>query len=162
MNEAMHALALYLDTSVIGGYFDPEFMADTRALWRLKEAGRFRFITSQLVFQEIAGAPERVREMMRATFTPDDVLERTAEVEELARIYLAQKVVPAAFADDARHVAICTVARIEYLVSWNFKHLANVRRESGFNAVNLLQGYPSLRIVAPTFLIHGHDQEKDL
>ena len=32
----------------------------------------------------------------------------------------------------------------------------------GFNAVNLLQGYPSLRIVAPTFLIHGHDQEKDL
>ena len=162
MNEAMHALALYLDTSVIGGYFDPEFMADTRALWRLKEAGRFRFITSQLVFQEIAGAPERVREMMRATFTTDDVLERTAEVEELARIYMAQKVVPAAFADDARHVAICTVARIEYLVSWNFKHLANVRRESGFNAVNLLQGYPSLRIVAPTFLIHGHDQEKDL
>jgi predicted nucleic acid-binding protein len=162
MNEAMHALALYLDTSVIGGYFDPEFMADTRALWRLKEAGSFRFITSQLVFQEIAGAPERVREMMRATFTPDDVLERTAEVEDLARLYMAQKVVPAAFADDARHVAICTVARIEYLVSWNFKHLANVRRESGFNAVNLLQGYPSLRIVAPTFLIHGHDQEKDL
>jgi hypothetical protein len=39
----MHAPALYLDTSVIGGYFDPEFMADTRALWRLMEAGRFRF-----------------------------------------------------------------------------------------------------------------------
>jgi hypothetical protein len=67
-------------------------------------------------------------------------------------------------AAEDRHAAVCTVARIEYLVSWNFKHLANVRRESGFNAVNLLQGcrYPSLRIVAPTFLIHGHDQEKDL
>ncbi len=61
-----------------------------------------------------------------------------------------------------RHVAVCTIARLEYFVCWNFKHLANVRRESGFNAVNLLQGYPSLRIVAPTFLIHGHDQEKDL
>ena len=35
MNAAMHALALYLDTSVIGGYFDAEFQADTRALWRL-------------------------------------------------------------------------------------------------------------------------------
>lgn len=153
----MHALSLYLDTSVIGGYFDAEFMADTRALWRLRAAGRFRFITSQLVFQEVAGAPTRVRELMRSTFTPDDVLERTAEVEELAQAYLAQKVVPPAFDSDARHVAVCTVARIEYLVSWNFKHLANVRRESGFNAVNLLQGYPALRIVAPTFLVHGHD-----
>lgn len=158
----MHALSLYLDTSVIGGYFDAEFMADTRALWRLREAGRFRFITSQLVFQEVAGAPERVRELMRSTFTPSDVLERSAEVEELAQAYLAQKVVPAAFEDDARHVAVCTVARIGYLVSWNFKHLANVRRESGYNAVNLLQGYPTLRIVAPTFLIHGHDQEEEL
>ncbi len=162
MNTAMNALSLYLDTSVIGGYFDAEFMADTRALWKLREAGRYRFVTSQLVFQEIKGAPERVRELMRSTFTPDDVLERTAEVEELAQSYLAQKVVPQAFDDDARHVAVCTVARIEYLVRWNFKHLANVRRESGFSAVNLLQGYTPLRIVAPTFLIHGYDQEKDL
>lgn len=162
MNESMHALSLYLDTSVIGGYFDAEFMADTRALWKLREAGRYRFLTSELVFQEIAGAPAQVRELMRSTFKLEDVLERTVEVEELAQAYLAQKVVPPSFDDDARHVAVCTVARIEYLVSWNFKHLTNVRRESGFNAVNLLQGYPSLRIVAPTFLIHGHDQEKDL
>ena len=69
---------------------------------------------------------------------------------------------PPDYDDDARHVAICTVARIEYLVSWNFKHLANDRREAGFNAVNLLQGYSPIRIVAPTFLIHGHDEEKDL
>lgn len=158
----MHALPLYLDTSVIGGYYDSEFREDTRALWRLRGVGKFQFVTSQLVFQEIAGAPLRVRELMRATFKPTDVLERSAEVEELAQSYLAQKVVPSDYDDDARHVAICTVARIEYLVSWNFKHLANVRREAGFNAVNLLQGYSPIRIVAPTFLIHGHDEEKDL
>ena len=45
----MHALSLYLDTSVIGGYFDVEFMADTPALWRQMEAGRFRFVSSVLV-----------------------------------------------------------------------------------------------------------------
>lgn len=162
MHSGMHALALYLDTSVIGGYYDAEFMADTRALWRLKESGQFNFVTSRLVFQEIANAPERVRDLMRDTFTPDDVLERSAEAEELAQAYMARKVVPAAYDDDARHVAICTVARLGYLVSWNFKHLANVRRESGFNSVNLLQGYPTLRIVSPTSLIHGFDQEKDL
>jgi hypothetical protein len=37
-----------------------------------------------------------------------------------------------------------------------------VRRESGFNAVNVLQGYPSVRIVAPTFLIHGHEEKEIL
>ncbi|MDI1251513.1 MAG: hypothetical protein PSV13_21815 [Lacunisphaera sp.] len=158
----MHALALYLDTSVIGGYYDAEFMADTRALWRLKEAGVFQFVTSQLVFQEIVRAPEWVRTLMHKTFTLGEVLERTKEVEKLAQAYLAQKVVPLDYEDDARHVAICTIARIEYLVSWNFKHLVNARRESGFNAVNLLQGYPAIRIVTPTFLIHGHDQEKNL
>jgi predicted nucleic acid-binding protein len=162
MKTEMHVLPLYLDTSVIGGYYDTEFMDDTRALWQLRGVGRFQFVTSQLVFQEIAGAPLRVRELMRATFEPTDVLDRSAEVEELAQAYLAQNVVPLDYDDDARHVAICTVARIEYLVSWNFKHLANVRREAGFNAVNLLQGYSPIRIVAPTFLIHGHDQEKNL
>ena len=48
--------------------------------------------------------------------------------------------VPQKLADDARHVAISTVNRVSHLVSWNFKHLVNVRREAGFNAVNLLQG----------------------
>ncbi len=115
----MHALSLYLDTSVIGGYFDPEFRADTRALWRLRDAGYFQFVSSQLVFQEIAGAPEWVRQLMRDTFDPRQVLERSAEVEELARDYLAQRIVPADYEDDARHVAICTVARIAHLVSWS-------------------------------------------
>jgi predicted nucleic acid-binding protein len=157
----VHALSLYLDTSVIGGYYDAGFMADTRALWRLKQAGRYRFLTLQLAYQEIARAPERVRDLMRATFAPEDVLERTVEVEELAQNYIGETVVSANYADDARHVAICTVAQVEYLVSWNFRHLVNARRESGFNAVNLLQGYLPVRIVTPTFLIHGQE-EKDL
>jgi predicted nucleic acid-binding protein len=156
----MHALSLYLDTSVIGGYHDPEFMTATRALWGLREKGRLHFVTSQLVFQETARAPDRVRELMSATFQPEDVLARTSEAEELATAYLAQKVVPRAYDDDARHVAICTVARIGHLVSWNFKHLANARREAGFNAVNLLQGYPAVRIVAPTLFIHGHEEKE--
>lgn len=146
---------------MIGGYFDVEFKAETRALWRLKEAGHFRFISSVLVDQEVARAPREVRALLRSAFAPEDMLPMTEEALELAGHYMAHKIVSTTYADDARHVAVCSVARIDYLVSWNFKHLANVRRESGFNSVNLLQGYPPVRIVAPTFLIHGY-QEKDL
>ena len=146
---------------MIGGYYDAQFMSDTRALWRLKEAGQFRFVSSVLVDQEIAQAPERVRALLLTTFAAGDVLPVTAEVLELAGHYLLHEIVPVTCTDDARHVAICSVARLDYLVSWNFKHLANLRRESGFNSVNLLRGYPPVRIVAPTFPIHGH-QEEDL
>jgi len=77
----------------------------------------------------------------------------------MAQSYLAAGVVTANYADHARHVAICTISRLDFLVSWNFKHLANTRREAGFNAVNLLQGHPPVRIVSPTFLIHGHEEK---
>jgi hypothetical protein len=160
MSGPTHALSLYLDTSVIGGYYDAAFMADTRALWRLKEADRFRFVSSFVVDREIAKAPQQVQELMRSTFAGGTLLPFSLEADELAAAYLAQKVVPLDYEDDAYHVAVCTVARLDYLVSWNFKHLANVRREAGFNAVNLLQGYPPVRIVAPTFLIHGHEEKE--
>jgi hypothetical protein len=156
----MRPLSLYLDTSVIGGYFDVEFMADTCTLWRLKEAGRFRFVASVIVDQEISRAPEQVRMLLRTTFRPVDMLPMTAEALELVDHYLTRKVVPVKYADDARHVALCSVAWIDYLVSWNFKHLANARRESDFNAVNVLQGYPPVHIVTPTFLIHGHEEKE--
>jgi predicted nucleic acid-binding protein len=158
----MHLLSLYLDTSVIGGYYDPEFMADTRALWRFKEMGIYRFISSALVLDELTRAPEPVRALIGTGFATEDVLDISVEMEELAAAYMANKVVPIGYADDAQHVAVCSVARLDYLVSWNFKHMTNVRRESGFNAVNVLQGYPRVRIVSPTFLIHGFAQEKDL
>jgi hypothetical protein len=45
------------------------------------------------------------------------------------------------------------------IVSWNFRHLANLRREAGFNAVNLLQGYPQVRILSPLELIHENEDE---
>jgi len=61
----MHTVSLYLDTLVIAGYFDAEFMADTRALWRLCDAGRFRFVSSVVVDQEIAA-----RDLRRVGVSP--------------------------------------------------------------------------------------------
>jgi predicted nucleic acid-binding protein len=153
---------LYLDTSVIGGYFDDEFKEATRELWRLMEAGKYRFVTSPLVGQEVAGAPEEVRHLLTSTFTQDDLLPLSLEAEELAAAYMAQKVVPAKYEDDALHVAIAVVNGIQVIVSWNFKHLVNFQREAGFNGVNLLQGYPSVRILSPLELIYDDSEEKDL
>jgi predicted nucleic acid-binding protein len=148
---------LYLDTSVIGGYFDEEFKVPTRELWRQMKAGKYRFVTSLVTAEELAEAPAKVRELWADTFTPEMILDVTDEAEKLAAAYMKQVVLPPKYSDDARHVAACTVARIDYLVSWNFKHLVNVGRQKGFNAVNLLQGYSSISIVNPLELIYGDE-----
>lgn len=159
----MKTPTLYLDTSAIGGYFDVEWMDDTRELWKQRAAGQWRFLASGLVAQELIGAPDNVRRLFADTFDPAaDLLLATAEAETLAQAYLAAGVVTAKFADDARHVAICTVHHADHLVSWNFRHLVNVRRAAGFNAVNLLQGYPPVSIVNPKELIYGNDLEQDV
>ena len=150
---------LYLDTSVIGGYFDDEGKDATQELWRQMEQGRFRFLSSDVTTQEIEDAPGNVRDLFDDTFSAETLLEVTNEMEDLAAAYLRQGVVTPKYADDATHVAVCTVARLQYLVSWNFKHLVNVQREAGFNAVNLLQGYPPIRIVNPLELIHGNQDQ---
>lgn len=156
MLDPVHVPTLYLDTSVIGGYFDDEWKDATQELWRQMEAGKYRFVTSEITTDEIVLAPEHVRDLLADTFPEETILMATEESEQLAAAYLSQNVVPPKYTDDARHVAVCTVAQIQYLVSWNFKHLVNVDREKGFNAVNLLQGYRNIRIINPLELIYGN------
>jgi len=160
MIDSMPIHTLYLDTSVIGGYFDDEWSAATRELWRQMEAGRFRFVTSRITMNEITLAPERVRELLAKTFPDETILPTSDEADRLAAAYIHQGILPAKYIDDATHVAICTVAEIEYLVSWNFRHLVNVDRKKGFTAVNLLQGYRNISIVNPLELIYDHQDQK--
>lgn len=152
----MRTPTLYLDTSVLGGYFDDEWKQPTRELWRQMEAGLWVFLTSILVREEIENAPPQVREHFTRTFTDETaLLAFTEEMETLAEAYVSQGVVSQKYIEDAGHVAIATVNRLDYLVSWNFKHLVNVEREKGFNAVNLLRSWQSVRIVNPLELIYG-------
>ena len=154
---------LYLGTSVVGGCFDDEWKEATLELLRQAELGLYRLVTSVVTAREVVDAPARVRQQFSSTFTdPAQVYALSAEAESLAQAYLAAGVVTPKYADDARHVATATVNGLALIVSWNFHHLVNVRREAGFNAVNLLQGYPCVRIVSPLELIHENDEDEEV
>ncbi len=152
---------LYIDTSVIGGYHDAEWMTDTRLLWQQAKAGHWQLVTSIVAEAELKNAPANVREVFSSTFEVSTILDTSVEIEELAQAYLAAGVVPPKFADDALHVAMATVHSIRLIVSWNFKHLVNVRREDGFNAVNILHGWPAVRIVSPKEIIYADQEPPD-
>ena len=108
---------LYIDTSVIGGYFDAEFAVPTRRLWQLAKAGSYNLRTSEVTATEMSHAPAVVRNLFAKTFP--ELIRLTLEMLELADAYIGHQVVPKKFRDDALHVAACSIAGISPLVSWN-------------------------------------------
>jgi len=75
------------------------------------------------------------------TFDPASLVAAPSETELLAAQDIERSVITLKYTNDAKHVVTCTVAKIDYLESWNFPHPVNVQREAGFIAVKLLQGY---------------------
>ena len=141
---------IYVDTSVIGGCEDDEFREPSRRLLERFVMGDYVLVLSDLTIQELAAAPASVRAHLARV--PDDHIEAhqlDAEGLELAEAYVSAGVLSQAMRADAQHIAIATVARVDVLVSWNFKHLVNLFRIHGFNSVNLRRGYPTLEIRVP-------------
>nr|VFK47620.1 MAG: PIN domain-containing protein [Candidatus Kentron sp. TC]VFK63081.1 MAG: PIN domain-containing protein [Candidatus Kentron sp. TC] len=141
---------IYTDTSVIGGCLDEEFQTGSKALFDRFESGSAILVLSGLTLFELENAPPRVREVLNRV--PAENIQRvelTAETEQLADKYLSEGVVPMKSRADARHIALATVNRADVLVSWNFKHIVNLERIRGYNAVNLKQGYPMIEIRTP-------------
>ena len=100
--------------------------------------------------------PREVRKHLAAV--PEahiEMLQLGAEATELAEAYISEGVIAARMRSDAQHIALATVARVDVLVSWNFKHIVNLFRIHGYNSVNLRRGYPTLEIRAPREVLDG-------
>ncbi len=133
----MRPLRVYLDTSVIGGAFDAEFAEDTRALLEAIKAGHIIPVVSDVVRTEVALAPDGVKSLLAEIEAQGaEVLTLSLEADQLTTAYLEAGVVPPRFRDDATHIALATVAKVDVLVSWNFKHIVKLPRILGFNGVN--------------------------
>ena len=142
-------LRVYLDTSVFGGVHDDEFRRGSERFFTAVRDGAFTILVSEPLVVEISRAPETVQVTFEAHRAQMEALDTTAEATSLAAAYLAAKVVPAASRVDALHVALATIAGADTVVSWNFKHLVQLRRIRGFHAVNILRGYPLIEIRSP-------------
>lgn len=154
----MKTLRLYLDTSVIGGYFDAEFSTVTRRLFEELAAGRSIGVISDMVVRELLGAPPRVRDLIADDGrVPWEFVRESAEAVVLARAYLNAGVVGPRFVADCLHVAVATVVRVDLLVSWNFRHMVRYDRIRQFNGVNLALGYGMIDIRSPPEVVHYED-----
>lgn len=145
---------VYIDTSVVGGYFDEEFKEATNGLFLRLERKEILFVVSDLLDLELLDAPKRVRELLHKY--PASSFERvslTKEAIKLADNYVSKKVVGKTSLEDCRHIALATIHKVDVLASWNFKHIVNLDKIKGYNSVNLRLGYSMIEIRSPKDLI---------
>ena len=150
---------IYIDTSVVGGYFDEEFKNDTLPLFERLEKGEIIFVVSDLLDLELINAPQRVRELLY-NYSADKFfrVELTEEAVILADRYISENVVGKTSLEDCRHIALATINKIDILASWNFKHIVNLDKIKGYNSVNLKLGYHLIEIRSPKDLVnYGND-----
>ena len=141
---------IYLDTSVFGGHFDEEFKEHTVPLFDRIKAGEFVILYSTVTQDELENAPEKIKEFVRNLGTDlTEFIETTDEAVDLGTEYIKEKVVGQTSYADCLHIALATINRADFLVSWNFKHIVNIERIRGYNSVNIKKGYKQLEIRSP-------------
>ena len=151
----MRQQRIYIDTSIVGGFFDEEFEKETKMLFQRLENKEVVFVVSTVLKQELKNAPLHVKSLLdnydENSFEKVDL---TDEAKELANKYIAERVVGETSLDDCRHIAIATINNVDVLASWNFKHIVNLTRIKGYNAVNLKNDYKILEIRNPKDLVY--------
>lgn len=134
--------SLYLDTSVISIYFDardPTLQEQTREFW--DALPRFEVYVSTLVLDEVLQTRDgQRRRQMLELLEPLQVFEVTPAMQRLALEYQL-------------HAAAASVMGVDFLLSWNFRHMVRVKTRRLVNLINLQHGYRTLEIVAPPELL---------
>ena len=153
-------MKLYLETTVPNFLFAddaPQKQEITRQFFKWLKICPDELFASDLVFAELDRAREPLRGTLLSTMAalPLVILTITPEAEGLAGRYVTDGVIPARFRDDALHVALAVLNRLDVVVTWNMKHLANVRRIEGVNRVNLSLGLAPVRIHTPEEVIES-------
>lgn len=121
--------------------------------WWQTSRHNFAVVSSQLVVREAGAGDPAAAEARLAFLTGVTLLEITEEALTLAQRLLQTKAIPPDFPEDALHVAVAVVNGIEYLLTWNYKHLANAGMRSKIEATCRELGYEAVIICTPEELM---------
>lgn len=139
-------LKIYLDSSVPSAYFDetkPERQKETHEFWC--KLNYYDVYVSDLVTIEIQRTPDenRKKELLKIIDTFEVLSFKKDEIEELTQSYVREGAV--AILEDAIHIAVAVVYGLDIIVSWNFRHIVNLRTKR-------MNGYGEIEIVDPSML----------
>jgi predicted nucleic acid-binding protein len=157
-------LKVYLDTSIIS-YLDqqdaPERMAETHKLWEKIKKDEFEIVLSTVTTRELNGCDEEKRNKLYGYL--DKIQYSLAEVTDKS-IEIAEHIVDFGILkqksfDDCQHIAAAITNGCDVIVSWNFKHIVNIKTIKGVKAITTIEGFKDLLIFSPSILIEGAEDD---
>lgn len=141
-------LKIYLDTSVISFLFAedvPEFRKVTEDFFEnYVDKGAYHVYISDVVIAEIEKTKDPKKKMLLLKAVEKHslrILTLDEASNDLAKVYLKEKLIPPRKLEDAQHIAIATCNQMDILLSWNFKHLSNIQKQIGVKIINEKEGY---------------------
>lgn len=155
-------LKLYLDTSVISYLLQedvPEKMEITNRLWKLFEDRAYELYLSSVTMKEVSKCPEPKRSQLIRRLDDVDytLVEVTDNVLDIAEQLVSMRILPVKCYDDCQHIAAAVECGCDCIVSWNFKHIVNIRTIRGVRAITNLKGYKSIEILNPSVLLESEE-----
>lgn len=158
----MNKLKIYLDTSVISHLAQedaPEKRADTQKLWEDMKAGKYDVYLSDTTLAEIGRCSAAKYEIL-TDYLGDIIYTRLSindESREVAELLISLRILTAKSYDDCIHIAIAVVSGCDIIVSWNFRHIVNIKTIGGVRAISNLRNYKAIDIMQPTLLVQGEE-----
>ena len=146
----MRKLKVYFDTSIISFIYadDSPEKRDITIEFLNEYIDEYDVSVSRFVIAEIENTidnllKDKLLNALKAY--PINIIEieefEQTIVFELANEYINKGVIPEQKFDDAIHIAICTIKDFDILLSWNFRHIANIKKQIKVNNINKEQGY---------------------
>lgn len=147
-------MRIYIDTSVINGLYtqDIRIVEITQCFFQSAKYGKFILYSSNLLSDEIKKTPNvHLRKQLIDSVEEYNIqtLPISEEVEQLANIYVKEKIIPSKYVADAIHISVAAIHNIPVLVSWNFEHIVKHKTRVEVNRLNNNAGYPQIDICSP-------------
>ncbi len=148
---------VYLDTSVINFLFaddTPDFKKVTIDFFE-NYFSEYEVHISDVVLLEINKTNDESKRQKLLKVIDDYPfiileVEKDERILMLSDLYIKEKIIPKKKIEDAMHIAVSTVFELDILLSWNFKHLSNIYKETLINAINEKEGYwKKLNLMSP-------------
>lgn len=148
-------MKIYLDTSVMSALFDDK-NSERKVLTEefFSKIGIYDVYISELTVAEIEKTPDQtLRSKMKQVVKGFSVLEISESVEELAKEYVKYGAIPESNPENAYHVAIAVLKEMDYLLSWNFRHIVRRRTKDIVKMVNTLRNLKPVEKMTPGELL---------
>jgi len=157
---------VYIETTIPSSYYtlrnDPESivrMSWTRKWW-VTCASEFKLVTSPAVIDELRRGTTPATQQRLDLLCGIELLEINEEVEEIAQIYINRLVMPKDPVGDALHLALASVHRVDVLLTWNCKHLANPNKMSHIRMINFELGLAMPMLMTPVNYLSGDEVDE--